>query len=221
MSRLCVVDDDHPMLSMLGRTLRDSGMDVDLADSGGQLLGLAKAHRYDLILLDLGLPDIDGLEILQALRAGDPDAQVIVVSARDDCASRVRCLDYGAADFVGKPFDLPELLARVRARLRSRGRPAAQGVLDVGAARLDFVHHTLHLPDRITPLAPREFLLVRHLMTKAGEACTRDDLMRAVWGYDFEADTNVVDVYVSRLRGKLPPSLIETVRNVGYAFVAP
>jgi DNA-binding response OmpR family regulator len=220
MSRLCVVDDDLPMLHMLGRTLRDSGLDVDLVDNGAQMLDLAKAHRYDLILLDLGLPDVDGLEVLQTLRAGDPDAQVIVVSARDDCANRVRCLDHGARDFVGKPFDLPELLARVRAGLRPRRRGGSQSYLDVGAARLDYVHHTLALPDRTVPLAPREFLLVRQLMIKAGEACTREELMKAVWGYDFDADTNVIEVYISRLRGKLPPSLIETVRHVGYAFVS-
>lgn len=220
MSRLCVVDDDLPMLNLLGRTLRDSGLEVDLVDTGTQALLLAARDRYDLVLLDLGLPDVDGLDVLQQLRAGDPDVLVIVVSARDDCAERVRCLDHGACDFVGKPFDLSELLARVRASLRPRRRGPNAGFLDVGDARLDFVHHTLLLSDRTVTLAPREFLLLRQLMTKAGEACTREELMRAVWGYDFDADTNVIEVYISRLRGKLPPTLIETVRNVGYAFTA-
>jgi two-component system, OmpR family, response regulator len=220
MGRVCVVDDDLPMLKMLGRTLRDSGMDVELVATGSQALGLARGRRYDLILLDLGLPDVDGLEVLQALRTDDPDARVMVVSARDDVGNKVLCFDQGACDFIAKPFELPELLARVRAHLRPRGGDAGRGYLDVGNVRLDLVHHTLALPDRVVPLSPREFLLMRHLMTRAGETCTREELMTAVWGSASETDSNVVEVYVSRLRGKLPASLIETVRHVGYVFTA-
>ena len=220
MGRLCVVDDDIPMLQLLGRTLRDGGMQVDLVATGTQALDLVRAHRYDLVLLDLGLPDLDGLEVLQALRTRDPDAQVMVVSARDDCANKVMCFDQGACDFVPKPFELPELLARVRARLRPRSREAGRTVLDVGPVRLDLVHHVLLLPDRMAPLAPREFLLVRYLMTRPGETCTREELMDTVWGLGSAADSNVVEVYVSRLRAKLPAGLIETVRHVGYVFLA-
>jgi DNA-binding response OmpR family regulator len=218
MRRVCVVDDDHSVLHMLGRTLKDSGLDVDVLDRGMKLLHTADVRRYDLILLDLGLPDVDGVTVLQKLREGHPEIQVMMVSAHDDCANRVRCLDFGACDFVGKPFDLPELLARVRARLRHSSSENESRYLVGGEARLDQVRHCLLLADRRVPLPPREFLLLRYLMTKVGEVCTREELMASVWGYNFEADGNVVDVYVSRLRHKLPPAMIETVRHVGYCF---
>jgi DNA-binding response OmpR family regulator len=220
MSRLCIVDPDARALRFLGRTLQDGGFEVDMIDSGGAALERAAVHRFDLVLLDLGLPDVDGLEVLRDLRERQPDLRVMVVSAKDDCATRVRCLDGGASDFVAKPFDLPELLARVRVHLRASAQNQAGPRLTAGDAILDLVRHSLALPNRTVGLAPREFLLVKHLMSRAGQVCTRDELLRAVWRYDFPADSNVVDVYVSRLRSKIPSHLIETVRHVGYCFVA-
>jgi DNA-binding response OmpR family regulator len=218
-SKVCVVDDDGAVLQLLGRTLRDHGLDVDLLDQGARVLERARATHYDLILLDLGLPDMDGVNVLQTLRAADPEVRVIVVSARDDCANRVRCLDLGACDFVGKPFEIPELLARVRVGLRTSGR-GASGYLGIGDLRLDLVRHCLVLHGRTTSLPTREFLLLKYLMDKSGEVCRREELLAAVWGYDFQADGNVVDVYISRLRAKIPNRLIETVRHEGYVFAA-
>ncbi|MFN0282860.1 MAG: response regulator transcription factor [Kineosporiaceae bacterium] len=219
MGHLCIVDNDIGELQFLGRTLRDGGHEVELAESGTAALERAAARGFDLFLLELGLPDVDGLDVLRELRDRQPDVRVMVVSDRDDCATRVRCLDGGASDFVGKPFDLPELLARVRVHLRVRAQNTDRPRVAAGDATLDLVRHSLSLPDRTVALSPREFLLVKYLMSHASQVCTRDELLRAVWRYDFKADSNVVDVYVSRLRTKIPAHLIETVRHVGYSFV--
>jgi DNA-binding response OmpR family regulator len=218
MSRLCVVEDDESVLRLLGRTLRDSGFDVDLAATGMAAVAFTGAEHYDLVLLDLALPDMDGLAILETLRSRNPDAQVMVVTAHDDCANRVRCLDLGACDIVGKPFDIPELLARVRARLRHRPHP--ETVCVDGDIQLDLMRHRLLRPDGALALPTREFDLLRYLVGHSGQVCSRQELLAAVWGYDFPVDTNLVDVYVSRLRAKLPSPRIETVRNVGYTLVA-
>ena len=217
MSRVCVVDHDATVLRLLGRALCDGGLDVDLLDQGARVLDHARSRGYDLVLLDGDLPDVDGIDLLRDLRAADPYAQIMVLSVRDDCATRVRCLDLGACDFVARPFDLPELLARVRVRLRPVGRPP---YLQRGDAQLDLVRHAVVLQDRTVSLPAREFLLLNYLMSRAGEVCPREELMAAVWQYDFKADANVVDVYVSRLRKKIPGWMIRTIREVGYSFVA-
>jgi two-component system, OmpR family, response regulator len=218
MSKVCVVDDDPGVLQLLGRSLRDGGYDVDLVGSSAKIVKIALGRRYDLILLDDGRPDSGGVTILQALRAQDPHAQVMMVSPHGDSTTGVRYLDFGACDYVGKPFDIPEILARVRARLRPRPRDGSH--LEWGVVRLDLVEHCLQLPDRRVLLSAREFLLLRHLMSRAGLVCTRDELMHTVWGYDFVADSNVVDVYVSRLRAKIPSEMIQTVRQAGYYIAA-
>ena len=220
MSRVCVVDDDRQVLRLLGRYLSDGGMNVDLLDSGAELLAMVKARRYDLILLDLGLPDVDGVTLLETLGMEHPGIRVMIVSARDDAANRVRCLDTGACDFVGKPFDLSELLARIRVHLRPRFESVSPDYLRTGEATLDLVRRQVILDSGSYSLPPREFLLLRHLMGKAGQVCTRTELLKEVWGYDFQADSNVVDKYVSRLRTKLPGRLIQTVPHVGYSFSA-
>jgi DNA-binding response OmpR family regulator len=220
MTKICVVDDELALLSFLNRLLQDAGFEVDTAESALSAVEILDERPSDLVLLDLGLPDMDGVDLLQQLHHHYPDIPVMVISGHDDPANRVRCLDLGASDFVGKPFDVAELLARVRARLRPVRQRSTGELLQCGGAHLDLIRHRLILPNGTVPLPPREFLLLRHLMTKRGQVCSRDELLGAVWGYAFETDTNVVDVYVSRLRAKLPPLMIETVRHVGYSFVA-
>jgi two-component system OmpR family response regulator len=220
MSLVCVVDNDRAMLSLLGRALQDSGLAVDLFASGAQLIQLAGTRRYDLVLLDIDRPDVDGVVVIETLRGRTPSTQVMVVSASNDAASRVRFLDSGACDFVSKPFDLSELLARTRAHLRPRIEAGASEYLQVGEIRLDIPRRQIASRDRTATLSPREFLLLRHLMGKAGQVCSREELLKDVWGYDFEADSNVVDKYVSRVRTKLPGGLIETIRHVGFSFLA-
>jgi DNA-binding response OmpR family regulator len=176
------------------------------------------------MIIDVDRPGLDGgiddVALLEAVRDRSPATQTIVLSSRNDSPHRVLCLDAGAIDFIGKPYDLSELLARVRAHLRwGSGNNQAQD-LQGQDARLDVLRREMVLADRRVTLPPREFLLLRHLMSKQGQVCSRQELLKEVWGYDFETDTNVVDKYVSRLRRRLPADLIETVRSVGYTYGA-
>jgi DNA-binding response OmpR family regulator len=218
-SLVCVVAEDRALLGLLGRALRDAGFAVDAFSSPGPMFQALGQRRYDLVLLDATHRERDGAT-LDALRTRAPTTLVVVLAGSTDSAYRVRCLDAGACDVVGKPFDLSELLARTRAHLRRLDTPAPSSYLNGGQGRLDMLRRELVLPDRKVTLPPREFLLLRHLMGKAGQVCTRQELLKEVWGYDFEAGTNVVDKYVSRLRRKLPAELIETVRHVGYSYTA-
>jgi two-component system, OmpR family, response regulator len=147
---------------------------------------------------------------------------VLVLSAAGDVESKVRCLELGAADYLTKPFALAELVARVRTRLRRRESAAEpEPVLSAGKLRLDLRRRTAELGGRAVALSAREFVLLSHLVRRAGQVCTREELLADVWGYTFDPGTNVVDVYVRRIRAKLGAGLVETVRNVGYALVAP
>lgn len=226
MSSVCAVDDDLHVLRLLGRCLASRNVRVDLLEGGSTLLSLVAMRHFDLIILDLGLPDADGYALLEILGLEHPEIRVMVVSARDDVLTRVRCLDAGACDFVGKPFELSELLARVRVHLRApaetRAEPPPPGreYLLAGTATLDLVAHRLRLPEGCVELTPREFLLIRHLIARSGSVCTRNELLREVWGFDFETDSNVVDKYISRIRQKLPVPLIKTVPSVGYVVEA-
>jgi two-component system, OmpR family, response regulator len=219
-SVVCVVAEDRAQLRLLGRAVKDGGIAVDLFDRLAYVPSLAASRRYDLLLLDVDHPDCDDVAMLELVRDRSPATMTIVLSSRNDPPHRVRCLDAGASDFVGKPYDLSELLARVRAHLRWRTDDGITEFLDDTEARLDVLRREMVLADRKITLPPREFLLLRHLMSKRGQVCTRQELLKEVWGYDFAADTNVVDKYVSRLRRKLPADLIETVRHVGYTYGA-
>ena len=221
MRRILVVDDEPKIVSFVSRSLTSNGYDVDSAYNGSD--ALAKAHKsdYELMLLDLRLPDIDGVAVLQATMAAKPDLRVVVVSAISDVRTKVRCLELGAIDYLPKPFALAELLARIRARLREPANGVqAQPALTAGPVTLDVMRRTADAGKGSVNLSEREFLLLRHLMRKVGEVCTREELLGEVWGYSFDPGTNVVDVYVGRLRAKLGAEIIETVRNVGYSFVA-
>ena len=221
MPRVLVVDDEPRIVSFVSRALGAQGFGVDTAYDGQRALELARSGRYELVVLDLLLPRLDGVSVLRGIIEARPEQRVLVLSALSDVASRVRCLELGAVDYLPKPFALAELLARVRARLR---QPPAQpnGRLVVAAGlTLDTVRRTADLGSGPVKLSEREFLLLQHLVHKQGEVCTRVELLSAVWGYGFDPGSNVVDVYVGRLRAKLGTELIETVRNVGYSFCSP
>jgi two-component system, OmpR family, response regulator len=219
--RVLVVEDDERIARLVARALRDDGHLVDVAETGLDALDLASAVDFDLVVLDLMLPGIAGIEVLNQLVGVRPDQRVVVLSAVPEIGARVACLEAGAADFLGKPFALAELLARIRARMRTPAPGAATRWLSVGPVRLDLRLRRAAVTGRQVELSLREFLLLQHLMERVGQACSRTELLADVWGLLFDPGSNVVDVYVRRLRSKLDnPERVETVRNVGYRFVA-
>jgi DNA-binding response OmpR family regulator len=218
-SRVLVIEDDERLGRLVSRALEGEGYPTERANTGPDGLASALARDFDLIVLDLMLPGMDGRQVLQRLVEERPEQRVLVLSAVPEIGTRVAVLEAGAADFLGKPFAVAELLARVRARLRSAAPGAAARWLSAGPVRLDLRRRRAEVNGTDMELPAREFLLLQHLMSRAGQACSREELLADVWGLTFDPGSNVVDVYVRRLRGKLDrPDRIETVRHVGYAF---
>lgn len=216
-----MVDDEPRIVSFVSRALAAEGISVDTANEGARAIHLATTHHYDLVILDLLLPTISGMAVLRGIIDDSPDQRVLVLSALSDVSSKVQALELGAVDYLSKPFALAELVARVRARLRQPAAPPMSRQLTVGELTLDFLRRVAHTPEASVGLSEREFLLLQYLMQRAGEVCGRDELLADVWGYSHDPGSNVVDVYVRRLRAKLGAELIETVRNVGYRLDTP
>jgi DNA-binding response OmpR family regulator len=223
MSSILVVDDEARLRTFLNRSLVAEGHQVAEAADGQTAIDFLAAMRPDLVMLDLVMPGMNGLEVLDAVQRLPHPPPVIVLSGVGDVAARVAALERGAVDFVAKPFHLSELLARTRRHLRngppqgSVGRPR---FLECGAVRLDLDRRRVRLQDGETALPEREFTLLAHLMRRTGEVCRKDELLHDVWGLDFDPGSNVVEVAVRRLRSKLRALPIETVRGVGYCYVA-
>jgi len=224
MADILVIEDEPHLRTLLTRLLGDAGHRVSTSGTGSGGLQLAMASAFDLIVLDLMLPDLSGEEVLHVLLATDPGRRVVVLSSVAEVGRRVGVLDSGAVDFVPKPFSNAELLARIRLRLRAEeASPAAASVprfLNGAGFQLDLQRRELVMDDQRILLPHREFVLLAHLLHRRGEVCTRQELLSDVWGMSFDPGTNVVDVYVRRLRAKLAANCIETVRNVGYRFIA-
>jgi two-component system OmpR family response regulator len=214
MTSVLVVEDEKRIASFVSRALRSEGYDVDDASDGGSALALTASVRYDLVILDLLLPGIDGFEVLERLIERNPSQGVLVLSALGDVESKVRCLEIGASDYLSKPFALSELVARVKARLRRP--PSGERFLQVGKVVLDPVARVADSGRGPVSLSEREFVLLQYLMGKQGLPASRQDLLSDVWGVDFDMGSNVVDVTIGRLRSKLGDDVIETVRHVGY-----
>jgi two-component system OmpR family response regulator len=217
--QILVIEDEGKIARLLVRALTAAGFGVTSATSGLRGLSLAQSGAFNLVILDLMLPDVDGLSILASLVERGVGTQVLVLSALGDVHSKVRCLEVGACDYVTKPFDLPELVARVRLRIHERRDNEQSRFLQQEEFGLDLRKRTVTIGDRIVGLSTREFVLLEYLMRRSGEVCPRTELLEQVWGYTFDPATNVLDVYVARLRNKLGGDSIQTVRNVGYAFV--
>lgn len=216
--RALVVEDYAPVRTAVRDGLTDHGFAVDLASDGEEGLWLAEQHPYDVVILDLMLPKLPGLDVLRRLRAGGSMTPVLVLTARDTVGDRVEGLDTGADDYLVKPFAFAELLARVRALVRRR-YDHARPMLEVGDLRIDTTRRRVRRGDRDIPMSAREYALLEYLAMRTGEVVTRT----AIWDhiYDFHADaqSNVVDVYIGYLRKKLgPPPLIHTRRGHGYVL---
>lgn len=216
--RILLIDDEPGILNFVSRGLRDAGYTVDVEAGGEAGLKAALGPPYDLIILDLLLPDLGGIDVLRRLMRQHPGQPVIVLSALTDTPSKVSSLESGADDYLAKPFSIEELLARVRARLRdARSHPTR---LNVGGLTLDLISRGAQGEFGRVQLAEREFLLLRELMSCAGETVSKDRILASVWGYRFDPGSNVVDVYVRRLRAKIGGEAIKTVRGEGYRIDA-
>ena len=217
--RVLLIDDEQRILNFVRRGLEAEGLEVDEARSGHEGLTLALARPYDLVILDLVMPGIDGHEVLRRLLERRPEQQVLVLSALNDTASKVQSLEGGAEDYISKPFSLEELLARVGARLRTAQRTNETHLVAKGLS-LDVIHRVADAGAGPVPLADREFRLLRELMRNAGRSVSKERLLSSVWGYHFDPGSNVVDVCVRRLRAKLGATVIATDRGVGYRIDA-
>ncbi len=217
-----MVEDEARLRDLIERTLRREGYDVDAEGDGADGFERARTSAYDLVLLDLMLPTMSGLEISMRLRRQGIRTPILMLTARDAVDDRVAGLDAGGDDYLVKPFAFAELSARIRALLRRQSEGAKAGALKVEDLVLDRVRREAVRGDRRTELTAREFALLEYLMRNAGRVLTRDQIISAVWPNDFEGGSNVVDTYVHYLRDKIdkPPAkpLLRTVRGVGYAL---
>jgi DNA-binding response OmpR family regulator len=220
--RILVIEDEARILSFLARGLEAEGYSVEGAGDGRVGLALALRESWDLVVLDLLLPGIGGLDVLRRLHDARPDVRVLILSARSDLATKLQGFQLGAGDYIQKPFSLEELLARIRVQLRLGHAVGDDGnVVRVGRLTLDLARRQAHIDDMVCHLSDREFRVLHHLALHADEVISRERLLADVWGYTFDPGSNVVDVCVRRLRKKLGPDApIETVRHAGYRLAS-
>jgi two-component system copper resistance phosphate regulon response regulator CusR len=214
--RILVIEDEPRILGFLKVGLEAEGFAVDGAEDGASGLALALCEPYELVVLDLQLPRLDGLRLLEELHRSRPDLPVLILSARSDLPTKLRSFHLGASDYLSKPFSFDELVARVRVQVR-HGTSEDASTMRAGGLELDLARRQARVDDNVTDLSDREFRLLYHLVAHAGEVVSRERLLSEVWGYSFDPGSNVVDVCVRRLRKKLgPESPIQTVRHAGY-----
>jgi DNA-binding response OmpR family regulator len=219
--RILIVEDEKKLANFVRRALREDGHAVDLCHEGTEGAHLATTEPYDAVVLDLQLPGQDGIEILRELRKRKKTTPVLILTARDRVTDRIHGLDEGADDYMTKPFSLDELRARVRALLR-RGSTSPANLLSFADLQMDLLQRTVRRGDRLADLTPREFSLLEFFLRNPDRAVTRSSIAEHVWDYNFEWNSNVVDVFVNNVRKKLETEgesrLIHTVRGVGYAL---
>jgi len=215
MSRILIAEDEVRIASFLAKGLRANGFVTEVAADGESALGLARTGRFDLLILDIGLPQMDGFDVLRELRAAGSRLPVVILTARDHVQDMVAGLEGGADDYITKPFSFEELLARVRVRLRGDRAPEPT-VLQAGDLALDLRTRQALVGGRAVELSAREFALAEIFFRHAGQVLSREQLLSHVWGYDFDPGSNIVDVYVGYLRRKLGKERITALRGMGY-----
>jgi two-component system, OmpR family, response regulator len=224
-ARVLVVDDEDSITQLVSTVLRYEGFDVRCASDGRAAVKQARTFRPDLVVLDVMLPDWDGFEVYRRLAAETAQVPVLFLTARDAPADRVHGLTLGADDYVGKPFSLEELVARVHAVLRRTHGGAAGGALRYADLVMDEDAHEVRRGERLVDLTPTEYHLLRYLLINAGRVVSKAQILDHVWRYDFNGDASVVETYISYLRKKLDRAgdrpLIQTVRGFGYAIRLP
>ena len=213
--RILVVEDEPTLATQLADALRQAGYTVDTAADGGTAQYMGAVETYDVVVLDLGLPVMDGLTVLKQWRAGGQGMPVLILTARDNWHEKVAGIDAGADDYLTKPFHMEELLARVRALLR-RSSNHASAQWRCGPLMLDTRLAKVTVDGQALSLTSHEFKVLAVLMQRAGEVISRSELTEHVYAQDHDRDSNTIDVFIGRLRKKLPPDTIETVRGLGY-----
>ncbi|MEP1080024.1 response regulator transcription factor [Leptolyngbya sp. PL-A3] len=217
MQRILIIEDNPRIIDFLESGLQGHGYTTISANTGREALQVLDAAEVDLAILDLGLPDQDGLTVLKAIRGQGYVLPIIILTARDGTLNTVAGLEGGADDYITKPFSFEELLARIRVQLRNpQPRTQANTTLQVGNVILDLLTHQVRVGDRLIELSAREFLLAEFFLRHPMQVLTREQILDRIWGYDYDPGTNVVNVYVGYLRKKFGDDWIETVRGIGY-----
>ncbi|ACM21512.1 winged helix-turn-helix heavy metal transcriptional response regulator [Geotalea daltonii FRC-32] len=219
--RILVIEDEVKTAAFIRKGLRESGYTADVANEGFEGLDLALTREYDIIILDVMLPGLDGWQIISRIRKLKKDTPIIFLTARDAIQDRIKGLELGADDYLVKPFAFSELLVRIRTILR-RGPVRTQELITIGDLEIDLMGHRVTRGGKRLDLTPKEFALISLLARRSGEVLTRVRIAERIWDIDFESDTNVVDVHMRRLRAKVDDpfekKLIHTVRGVGYVL---
>jgi DNA-binding response OmpR family regulator len=216
---ILIAEDEEQIASFLEKGLRAAGYATTIADDGPSALVKALSGEFDLLILDIGLPLKDGFEVLREIRERDRDLPVVILTARDSARDAVAGLEGGADDYVRKPFPFDELLARVRARLRDERAPQPTSI-QVGDMTLDLLSRSVTVGGETVDMTAREFAMTEAFFTNPGQVLSREQILSRVWGYDFDPRSNVVDVYIGRLRKKLGEGRITGIRGMGYRLEA-
>ncbi len=218
MNRILIAEDEQRIANFLEKGLQANGFSTTQVANGNEAASIACSEDFDLLILDINLPDKNGWKVLEELRGRGEKIPIIILTARGDVSDRVAGLENGADDYMTKPFSLEELVARVRLRLRDASSPKAneEMVLQVRDVTLDLRKRVVMQGDRTLDLSVREFALIEMFLRHPGQVLSRDRLLEHVWGYDYDPGSNIVDVYVGYLRKKLKGDYIETVRGIGY-----
>ncbi|GAB3251305.1 response regulator transcription factor [Arthrobacter pigmenti] len=219
MSQILLIEDEDRISSFVSKGLRSAGYTPTVAATGREGYHLAQTGDFELIVLDLGLPDQDGFTVLRRLRENKNNSPVIILTARDSVDDTVAGLEGGADDYMAKPFRFEELLARIRLRLRPEGNGGETTTLTHGKLRLDLRTRRAAVGEKEVDLSAREFALAEAFLRNPGQVLSREQLLSRVWGYDFDPGSNVVDVYIRYLRNKLGAGHFVTVRGMGYRLV--